>query len=221
MSELLERFQSARNSVAVPAVPLGRIRDAALSRKPRAGRGKIVFAGVVAGLMLAAAATAATATWMQTHVVADGTHPLVIEGNGDGKVIYKKNPTDADFREAARNADFPVTLPAGLPPGTVARQLFRSGKSAILISYDLPGAWRADNHMMWIVLANPKSMQNYSQSRAGSPALTSNYAELAGEAGKGNTFWKVGGETVVFPKSTATAEEYARIKAAMSSEVTR
>lgn len=94
----------------------------------------------------------------------------------------------------------------------------RWDKDAIGISYDLPGAWRADNHILWIVLVNPKSAQTGSPN-AETPGA--NYVELAGEAGKGSTFWKVGGETVVFPKSTATAEEYARIKAAMSSEASR
>jgi hypothetical protein len=168
---------------------------------------------------LTLAGAAAATTLIHSRVTVSPAGALTISGDGKKKVIYKKNPTDADFREAARSADFPVTLPAGLPPGTVARQLFRWDKDAIGISYDLPGAWRADNHMMWIVLLNPNSAQLGSQAHAGQPGA--NNVELAGEAGKGSTFWKVGGETVVFPKSTATAEEYARIKAAMSSEVSR
>ncbi|MBC5798577.1 MAG: hypothetical protein GIX03_04670 [Candidatus Eremiobacteraeota bacterium] len=90
----------------------------------------------------------------------------------------------------------------------LVRQTFPS--SALLLQYDLPGAWRRSNHILDILLTNPQTL-------AVSPEhVRPNYAlQMGGTAAHGGVHWTIGHEEVFALQSTLTPAELARLKSAM------
>jgi hypothetical protein len=82
------------------------------------------------------------------------------------------------------------------------------------ITYNLPGAWRRSNHLLFVILANPKSVTSQ-----GAPPAHGKYALQFGQSkGLGAERWMVGQEEVIVLKSTITAAELAHFKAAMKAQ---
>jgi acyl-CoA synthetase (AMP-forming)/AMP-acid ligase II len=149
-SDLALLCRDARARIDVPAVPLTAIRSAAALPRPR----KLAWlAALVAGISIVAVATAAV---LATHIAFDRTGNMVQISSASLKMKFA-NPTAADVDAAVHGANFPVTLPAGLPSGTKLKALW-SSDGAIMLLYDLPGAWRASHHVAWILLANPSTV---------------------------------------------------------------
>ncbi|MDQ6780325.1 MAG: hypothetical protein M3Z37_04115 [Candidatus Eremiobacteraeota bacterium] len=105
-------------------------------------------------------------------------------------------------------------LPAGLPKGSTLLSLARAGSSAILLQYNLPGAWRRDNHVLALVLANPQSFAATSKSMPGDYLL-----DLSGGTTHRGVHWTIGHEDVILAGSTLTPAELAHIKSAMLAQV--
>jgi hypothetical protein len=206
--------KSARDAIAVPAFPLDAIHDAVHDRPSRrtGGRRRVAVAAVVAGLSIAAAATAAE---VLGHLQITLTPSGEVRMYFDGKNGYRgpiRNPKEADFEAAARAMNFPVVFPKGLPKGTTAEGMTVAAPGAIQIAYNLPGAWRRDNHLLFVILANPKSV-----TAAGGPPPRTNYSLQYGRTtSAGAMRWMVGQEEVIVLKSTMTPSELAHFKAAMN-----
>lgn len=207
-SESNAAFRSARTTIAVPDVPLDAIRRSAKAT-PEAPTRNRLLAGVLGGLVLVGTAAAATETWSKIHFGL-GNHGFAMTAE-NVRMRVGHNPSRSEIEEAAKAADFPVTLPVGLPPGTTTKQMMQMGNSGITIAYNLPGKWRADHHMMWITLANPKSMSAPGKLPHGIQAL-----QLGGKNPSIGEVWQVGGEVVMLVTNGATQAEIDHIKSAMT-----
>jgi hypothetical protein len=202
-----------RELIAVPAFPLGVIRHAAQAGPNRKNgrRRRAAISAVLAGLSIVTAAAAAQLFGgVQISLNPSGTVHIYFDrmSKYPGPV---RNPTQADIQAAARAMNFPVTLPKGLPKGTDAEGLMVAGPGAMHIAYNLPGAWRRSNHLLFVILANPKSVVPES-----APAPHTKYSLQFGQTtGNGAVRWMVGEEEVIVLKSTITPAELAHFKAAM------
>ena len=198
-SDLSAICRNARARIDVPAVPLPAIRHGATVREPRK-------AGWIMALIasIAIVAVAAAAEVLGTHITFERDGKMLITANN--LQARFANPTKADVDAAARSANFPVTLPAGLPSGTKLKRLWSSA-GAIMLLYDLPGAWRVSHHIAWIVLANPSTVTASGAAERMRLALASQGEPI---------HWRVGGEEVIIAMHNAmTPAELARIKQAM------
>jgi hypothetical protein len=202
----------ARDAIAVPAFPLETIRAAYHRPRPRAGRRRAAVAAVVAGVSIAAAAAAADVFGgARVSLEPSGIVREYFDGTKGGWRPVR-HPTEADFHAAARALNFPVTFPTGLPPGTTAEALTVLGPGAMHVVYDLPGAWRRSNHLLFVILANPSSV-----SPPGAQAPHTAYSLQFGQTnGAGAVRWRVGREEMIVMKSTMTPAELAHFKAAMT-----
>jgi len=197
-SDLALLCRDARTRIEVPAVPLTAIRHAAALPQPRK---PAWLSALLAGISIVAVATAAV---LGTHITFEPDGKLLITANN--MQVRFANPTAADVEAAARGANFPVTLPAGLPNGAKLKGLWRSS-GTIMLLYDLPGAWRASHHVAWIVLANPSAI--------GFSKTPGNMRLALASQGK-PIHWRVGGEEVIIAMRNAmTPAELAHMKRAM------
>ena len=197
----------------MPAIPLDAIRLGA-QRRPRNSAGlrrRGVLAAALASLSIVGAAAAAEMFGhVQITLEPSGTARVAFDGRG-GRWMPVRNPTDQDLQKAARSMNFRAILPQGLPKGTDAEGLTVLGPGAMQITYNLPGAWRRSNHLLFVILANPKSV---APDRAKPPQ--GKYTLQFGQTtGLGAMRWMVGQEEVIVLKSTITASELAHFKAAM------
>ena len=205
---------SAREAIAVPAIPLDAILSAAHERPQRRAGRRRVLAGIVAGLSMAAAAAAAQILGhVQLSLTPSGTALVRFDGGGALSRLVRY-PREADFQRAARAVNFPVVFPKGLPEGTVPSFLTVFGTDAIGITYDLPGAQRRSNHLLWVFLANPKAVVSLNTK----PAQAKYQLDVGPTKGNGALEWTVGGEKIVVLKSTITPSELARFKATMTAQ---
>jgi hypothetical protein len=195
-SDLALLCREARGRIEVPAVPLAAIRATASVGAPRK-------AGWLTALVatFSIVAVAAGAAVLGTHITFDGSGVQIIANKLE---IHFKNPTEADVEAAVKQADFPVTLPSGLPDGAHLKQLW-SSDGAIMLLYNLPGAWRASHHVAWIVLANPEAVTSETEGK------------LRLNLGPHGTpmHWRVGDEEVIIAWNNFTPAEIARMKQAM------
>ena len=200
----------------MPAIPLDVIR-LGMQRRPseRAGRRRRgVVAAVAASLSIVAVAAAAEMFGhVQVSLEPSGTVRIAFDGAG-GHWLPVRNPTERDLQDAARTMNFRVILPKGLPEGTTAMQLMALGPGAMQITYNLPGAWRRSNHLLFVILANSKSVA----SADATPAKTKFSMQFGQTPGLGAVRWMVGGEEVIVLKSTITAAELAHFKAVMTAQ---
>jgi hypothetical protein len=203
----------AREAITVPAFPLGAIRQAVQAGPDRRNgrRRRAAIAAVVAGLSIVTAAAAAQVFGgVQISLDPSGKVNMYFNGSSGFRGPVR-NPKEADLQAAARAMNFPVILPKGLPRGTDAEGLMVAGPGAMHIAYNLPGAWRRSNHLLFVVLANPKSVAPES-----APAPHTKYSLQFGQTtGIGAVRWMVGEEEVIVLKSTITPAELAHFKAAM------
>ena len=124
----------------------------------------------------------------------------------DNMHVTFANPTRADVDAAMHRANFPATLPAGLPNGAKLKGLW-SSDGAIMLLYDLPGAWRASHHIAWIVLAKPEAIATAAGAQKVKLLLASQGVPIR---------FRVGGEEVIIAMHNAmTPAELARMKQAM------
>ncbi len=205
--------KTARDAVAVPAIPLDAILSAAHERPHRraGSRGRRVIAGIVGGLSLVAGAAAAGVVGHVQLSLSPAGVAVVRFDTFSRPVRY---PREADFQQAARAVNFPTVFPKGLPKGTVAQYLTVFGADALGIIYDLPGAQRRSNHLLFVFLANPKAVVPLDANAARDKFGLS----LGQTKGNGAVQWTVGGEKVIVLKSTITSAELARFKAAMTAQ---
>jgi len=155
--------KQARQDILIPEIPLAAIRQTHLQRSTRsATRRKSGLAGILAGLSIVAVAAAAQ-LWNGAHVVVPARTGVQLSTNTGSMVL--RNPTGRDVDEAVRKLRFPVTLPAGLPAGTHFRAIVRFGTDALMLQYDLPGAWRRSNRLFMLILANPNSVNTVDHHR--------------------------------------------------------
>jgi hypothetical protein len=208
--------KTAREAIAVPAVPMDSIRQGAQHRpSERAGRRRRgALAATVAGLSIVAVAAAAEMLGhVQISLDPSGAARIAFDGAG-GHWLPVRNPTEQDINRAARAMNFPVILPTGLPQGTTAMQLMALGPGAMQITYNLPGASRRSNHLLFVILANPKSV---APDNAAAPK--GKYTMEFGQTkGVGAVRWMVGQEEVIVLKSTITTSELAHFKAVMTAQ---
>ncbi len=198
-SDLGAICRGARARIDVPAAPLAAIRYAATLR---VGRNAGWITSLIASVSILAAA--AGAAMLGTHIAFERDGKLLITANNIQ--VRFKNPTPADVGAAVRGANFPVTLPAGLPSGAKLKELW-SSDGAIMLLYDLPGAWRASHHIAWIVLANPSAVATSDVSGKMRLAFASQGKPI---------HWRVGGEEVIIAMHNAmTPAELAHMKQAM------
>ncbi len=213
-SDFRSSCKVARDATAVPVFPLAAIRHAVEERPARATgrRRRTAVAALVASVSIVAVAAAAEVFGRaQVQLDPSGTVQEHFDGvKGGWRPV--RNPTPADFAAAARAVDFPVVFPKGLPPGTTAEGLSVIGPGAMNIAYNLPGAWRRSNHLLFVILANPNVVAPPS-----APAPHTAYSLQFGQTtGVGAVRWMVGREEVIVMKSTMTPAEFAHFKAAMT-----
>jgi hypothetical protein len=212
--DLESACRDARAGMAVPPVPLGAIRAGAERRPATSGKQRRngLVAAVLAGVSVAAVAAAAE--------VLSGTHVSVVPSGAvlvsSERLTFAKNPSADKLRAVTRQASFPVVLPAGLPDGTKLHTLALTGSSAVLLQYDLPGAWRRSNHVLTMVLADHKTLG--AAPKRGRPGYV---LELGGTPGNSAVRWTIGREEVFVLPGTLTAAELARIKRAMGARTSR
>ncbi len=211
--------KNARELIEVPSVPLAAIRRGAdtqvTSRFGKRRRGFI--AALITGASIAAVAAGAQ-VWSGSHIYFNRSGSMLVAFNRGADI---KNPTTNELRSAARDADFPVVLPEGLPTGTTATTLMR-GSSVLLLQYNLPGALRRSNHLLLIFLANPQTLSNSlqrapSKFRLEFPLICGGNCWFA----SGGVHWTIGHEEVLIPRSLLTSSELAHIKSAMAAESRR
>jgi hypothetical protein len=209
-SKFEDTCRDARAAVEVPVFPLAAIRAAARRRpsSPQRARKRFVPA-LLTGFAFVGVAAAAQYL-IGTHLSASSSGPLQISTNE--RLHIKHDPSDGEIAQAVRSANFQVELPPWVPGNARPTQVFWS-PSVIYLSYNLPGTRRYSNHMFWIVLANPLTLD----ATKSSPHIPVGFM-LAGEAGKGNVVWHIGHQVVIVPHSTATAEELAHIKSAFEAQ---
>ena len=207
--------KAARNAIVVPGVPLVAMRDGAQHRPAgRAGRRRRgVIAAVVATFSFVAAAAAAELFGhVQISLNPSGAVQVYFDGAGDFQGPIR-NPKERDIQTAVRKMNFPVVLPHGLPPGTDTEGLVVLGPGAMQIVYNLPGAWRRSDHLLFIILANPKSIVP-----DGAKPPVSKYSLGYGTRSRIVAHWMAGQEEVIVHSDTITSAELARMKAAMTSQ---
>jgi len=201
----------ARAAIVVPPIRLEAIRHAPIqSRKPVLRRRSLMAAIVASVSIVTAAAAAELFGHAQVSLEPSGMVKLYFDGRG-GRWAPVRDPKEEDIQNAARAMNFPVILPTGLPSGTTAEGLMVYGPGAMHIAYNLPGAWRRSNHLLFVILANPKSVVPGS---AAHPHSMYDF-EFGQTTGLGAETWRVGQEDVVVLKSTITRAELAHFKAAM------
>ena len=208
--------KAARAAIAVPAVPLDAIRYGAQYRSNTRSvvRRRTVVAAVIASLSVVAAAAAADVFGhVQISLAPSGTAHIYFDGVGD-RWAPVRNPKEQDLQKAARAMNFPVILPKGLPKGADPEGLVVLGPGAMQIAYNLPGAWRRSNHLLFVILANPKSVAPDSAQ----PPHTHYSLQFGQTTGLGAVHWMVGQEEVIVLKSTITASELAHFKAVMTAQ---
>ena len=203
--------KNAREFITVPATPLAAIRNAAVSRdaeKPRMRRMGLPALLLAGASVIAIAAGAAV--WGGTHVSFGKSGTMQLTTNSE---THTYSPTAADLRSAAQAADFPVILPAGLPTGTTPMEMVTAGKNAILIRYNLSGAWRASNHLLAFLIMNPRLLS------AAAPHSQPTHKDITLLFGPGSPnheqSWRIGQERVIVFAESITPAELARIKSAM------
>ncbi len=208
--------KTARAAIAVPAIPLDAIRRAAHDRpSARAGRRRrgVLAAALASVSIVAVAAAAEIFGHVQISLDPSGTANLYFDGTG-GSWRPVRDPKEQDIQKAARAMNFPVILPKGLPEGTTAEGLMVMGPGAMQIAYNLPGASRRSNHLLFVILANPKSV-----APGTAPAPQSKFSMHFGQTkGLGAVRWMVGQEEVIVLKSTITAAELAHFKDVMTAQ---
>lgn len=176
--------KETRGAITVPSIDLAAIR-AGYGRvnAPRpAKRHGIFFTGLTVFAMAAVAAAAVVGT---SHVVFTFHGGLVLQAK---HIRVIDNVTSAAMSAAAQQADFPVTWPKGLPNGTRLTKMTLGDASVIALQYDLPGAYRRDNHLLVMFLMNPSAVSKHPQSGG-------KYEEQY--AASTVRVWTVGGEAVV------------------------
>jgi hypothetical protein len=211
LSNFEDSCREARAAVEVPAFPLAAIRATATRRSSEPARpaGKRLWPLLLAGFALVGVAAAAE-YMIGMHISVSSSGPLALSTTERGH--FRNHPSDADMSDAVRSANFQAELPPWVPGSGKPTQMFYS-PSAILLSYDLPGESRRSNHMFWIVLANPLTLD----ATKSDPHVPVRLI-LGGEAGKGSVTWHIGNEAVIVPHSTATAAELAHIKSALEAQ---
>ncbi|MEA2784384.1 MAG: hypothetical protein QOF71_488 [Candidatus Eremiobacteraeota bacterium] len=206
--------KNARDAIAVPAIPLDAIRYGAHnSRNASAGRRRrrVVAAAVASLSLVAVAAAAEMFGHVQVSLNPSGEVHLSFDGV-NGRLTQFRDPKGSDIQKAARAMNFPVILPKGLPAGTDAEAVTVLGPGAMQIVYNLPGAWRRSNHLLFVILANPKSVAPDDAT----PPKSKFSMQFGQKTGLGAVRWIVGGEEVIVLKSTITAAELAHFKAVMT-----
>ncbi len=202
--------KTARETIPVSAVPLARIRvaAAAMNREPKR-RLRALFGASVGTLAVALlAATIVHVTGAHIYLEPSGTMALRFSKTLHVRTLM--NPTELDLRDAAAAADFSVQFPTGLPANAPLRQLVMADTSAIMLQYDLPGAWRRSDHQLWIVLANPSAVTGAAEEKT-----ADHFLPLFGPKGKLRARWQIGGEAVIITRSSALPKELDAIKSSM------
>jgi hypothetical protein len=209
--------KTAREAIAVPDIPLAAIRVGVRNRPAERTGGRrrsVVAAGIASLSIVAVAAAAEMFGHVQISFSPSGPVHLYFDGADAGFHGPVRNPKAQDFQRATGAMNFPVILPKGLPNGADAMQLVVLGPGAMEIAYNLPGAWRRSNHLLFVILANPKSVAS---DRANPPK--SKYTMQFGQTtGRGAVRWMIGQEEVIVLKSTITAAELAHFKAVMTAQ---
>lgn len=193
--------RKARNAITIPAVPLAAIRTAVLQRpqtSPKRRRTALLAA------IFSAVSIAAAAAVNESHIWFLPNGGIVLSG----KATPVRDPSTKQMEDAARALSFGAVLPAGLPAGTTLRSMVAYGTDAMALQYDLPGAERRSNHVLWIVLAG---------SRPGDALSRISHREFERVSkGRLETFWRTGNERVYLDApATMTAEEIDAMKSAM------
>jgi hypothetical protein len=197
--------KSARELIAVPPTPLGAIR-AAKDNRPEARKHRpVLVATLLAGASIVAAAAAAEIFSTHVSYTQPGSMHLTFDSAGDNKT----DPTDADFRAVARHLNFTLVVPVGLPAGTVAKHFTRFDSDALLVSYDLPGAWRRSNHVLTVLLANKNVAAPPASAKRskGEILMPGQHQDIRGV---------IGNERLDLMSNTLTPAEIATIKRAMA-----
>src|SRR5215469_10337075 len=105
--DLASTGRSARENIAVPEVPIGRIRGRSLA-SARAARRQSIIALVAALVVVAAAGAAYGAKVYQGVRLTLGGGKVAVNINS---LVMVREPTAADIRDIAERATFPVILP--------------------------------------------------------------------------------------------------------------
>jgi hypothetical protein len=197
--------RDARGGIDVPAIPLTAIRNAATQRSMPLRR-RVIIAVLVSALSLGA--VAAAAVWHATRVYVGNAGTLDVYAHT--MTIRFGHATHADAVSAAHQVTFPVVLPTGLPAGTQLRQVGRADRSALMLSYDLPGAWRRSHHLLDVVLADPAIVGSAISDPYKQRLMVMRYKEP-----QRTVRWRVGGEEVIVDWNNLTPAELARMKQAM------
>lgn len=205
--DLAEACAAERERMEVPAVPLGAIRVNAARRPETTPRKRsAIFTVVLAALPTLAMAAGVAQLW-RTHISLSPTGVSKLQAHAGA---WAKNPTTEELRRFAADLNFPAILPDGLPTGTQAIRLVRMDRDALLIQYNLPGAWRRSDHLLDVIIANPATLDSSGQGQHYKYNLM-----FGGHAARGSVHWRTGKEEVVVFASTMTASELARFKSAM------
>lgn len=203
-SDFATQCAHARERLEFSPVPLDDIRRRAHERtdtmRPRP---RWVLVGLLAVLPLAAAAAG---LWHGARLsfIDSGINSGAIQFQFD-RGEMKAHPTLAQIQAMARNVDFPVVLPSGLPQGTFPVMVMRAGNSALVLQYDLPGYWRRDDHLLRIVLADPRAV-------AGSRLHQRTKFQLIMGNRRGGTHFRAGTEDVFVMRSSLRPQELEHLK---------
>lgn len=218
-SDLSDALNDARRRIAVPPVPLARIRTAAAAHQdvPMRARSKGIVASLMTGAAVVAVTVAAAAgVWHGVHVSFSPSGNSIITSDIATDTL---SPTIEQVRAAARRANFPVILPAGLPGDGLPLQMFAmrmktGGQSVITLIYKLPGVRGSSAHFLTFVLAGSETQLDSGQAI---PGISTTHSGRT--IGKGELLWKIGHEYVIVFRNTATSAELEKIHRAMLAQV--
>ena len=204
----------ARRGVVVPDVPFDAVHSGLARREAGRSFGRRIQAAAAATVFSAVAIAAAAEIYARNHVFlnsSSGIAPVIAVDPGTTGTV-NQHATDADLRAAARRLDFPVVLPVGLPIGTRPFQLVVIGESAMQVTYDLPGAWRRSDHLLFVLLTNRRDVVN--MKGANVPAYARRGLPMQQHL-RNIQVWQVGNEVVVAMANNMTMPEMADMRRAM------
>ena len=203
----------ARNEIIVPAVPLSSIHRGLERQYPHQSFRWGFRAAAVAMLSIMTVAAAAE-MYAHAHVFLNtksGLGPIIAADSG----AINLHATPAAVRAAAQQLDFPVILPAGLPVGTTPFQLVVGGKSTMWLTYNLPGARRRSDHLLYVLLANERDVVNLKGGRL--PAEKGRMLSMPRHLNE-MRIWQLGSEVVVVAGNNITAQELQNMERAMETQ---
>jgi len=219
-SDRFEVFVDMRTQIAVPPVPLARIRTAAARsnagvRPRRAGFIASLIAG--AGVVVV---TVGAGVWSEARILFPSSGGVKIVS--DYTEFSMLPPPVEKVQAAVRAANFPVILPSGFPGSDRPTRMATFGKRAIYaiyLGYKIRDARPRSGIAFILSRADAMDSAQHPNGVVDAPFGGSFFTGTP--PGGHRIIWKIGGESVLVLRGTATSAELSAIHRAMLAQAPR